>query len=410
MRFNKKNYLIVTLFIGFVLQYNFLFSAEFLWLNFWSGSGIRTSISFFVIFLCLLPYSIGLNLKFRAWSVIPALLIYVIYGFTIGLLSNTPSLGMIAEGIFWLEIALYFVILNNLDRESLSSLIQAILIYSALNAIASIGYFWLIKDQIAVAALVGDQRIVRIADLLSPLLALLYILYNSIYLEKKLSTAWLIPLILLILLGMFRSVWAAFILSYIFTNLLFPTLDGFKKMITNTVTALVVILIFEQIFEHFFSVESVIIGRIIAGIGTEDSLGRISSAGDVFSQFINEPFSIIFGAGYGKLVWFVNDFGDGEVLALQPLGSLSNFYIVFLYQVGIFVAMAYLLYTIYCLFWIGSRYSKSNARLLTFVGLYFFLQWLTFPTSIHYPIAIIIGIYFTLATNIMPTRTTNTNQ
>ena len=149
--------------------------------------------------------------------------------------------------------------------------------------------------------------------------------------------------------------------------------------------------------------------RIIAGIGTEDSLGRISAAKEVLNQFIENPLYVIFGAGFGKLVWFVNDFGEGEVYALQPLGSLSNYYVVFLFQVGSIMSLSYLAYAIYSLNWLKKNYKQSDARLLTFIGLYFFIQWLTFPTSIHYPVALIVGIYFTLSTYIMTINNHDTN-
>lgn len=398
MALNRSNYIVSIVFAGFVLQYNFLFSAEYLWLNFWSGSGIRTAISFFVIFLCILPFSLGLSLKFKGWSVIYALLFYFAYGLILGVLNNEPSTGMIAEGIFWLEIALYFIVFNTIDEDALSKLIRMIITYSAINAILSIGYFWLIRDQIAVAALIGDQRIVRIADLLAPLLVLLHLLHSTLYPKKRQSTVWVLPLILLIMLGMFRSVWAAFILAYVSSNLLYPSTKGFVRMGVVGIYAIILALGFEYMFEYLFQVEGVILGRIVAGIGTEDSLGRISSAMDVLNQFYENPLHVIFGAGFGKWVWFVNDFGDGEVLALQPLGSLSNYYVVFLFQVGSLISILYILYLIYCLFWISKNYDAKIARLLVFIGAYFFIQWLTFPTSIHYPVAAVIGIYFSLAT------------
>jgi Na+/serine symporter len=292
-------------------------------------------------------------------------------------------------------------LLQNINRHELATLIRAILIYSALNGVLSIFYFWIIKDQIAVAALVGGERIVRLADLLSPLLIFLHLLYNKIYTDKKLSNIFLIPLIILVLLGMFRSVWAAFLISYFFANIIYPSIAGFRRMFFTSLFGIFFILIFEWVYEYLFHVDGVILGRIIAGIGTADSMGRISSAKDVLDQFFENPLYVTFGAGFGKLVWFVNDFGDGEVFALQPLGSLSNYFIVFLFQVGVLMSFAFLSYVIYSFFWIKKNYRKSDARLLTFIGIYFFVQWMTFPTSIHYPVALIIGVYFALATNII---------
>ena len=399
----KKSYCIaVIIFISFVLQYNFLFSAEFLWVNYWSGSGIRTSISFFSIFLCFVAYSLWLNLKLKLWSITIVLILYSVYGFTIGLLNNEPSPGMVAEGIFWLEIALYFIIFQNLDRHCFAVFIRAVLIYSALNGVLSIFYFWIIKDQIVVAALVSGERIVRLADLLSPLLILLFLLYNRFYAEKRLSSLFVIPLIALVMLGMFRSVWAAFVIAYVISNIVYPSVTELRRMFFILLFGLISILIFEQAYEYLFNVDGVILGRITAGIGTADSLGRVSAAKDVLYQFFENPFYILFGAGFGKLVWFVNDFGDGEVFALQPLGSLSNYYVVLLFQVGLFVFLSFVMYAIYSFFWIKRRYKKTDARLLTFVGLYLFTQWLTFPTSIHYPVALIVGIYLTLAANTTP--------
>lgn len=401
----KKDYLVVSiLFISFIVQYNFLFSAHFLWLNYWSGSGIRTGISFLTISLCIIIYSRGFNLKLKPKSIITALTLYFTYGFIVGLLNNELSVGMIAEGIFWLEIIIYIILLQNINRAAFAVLIRMLLIYSSLNGVLSILYFWVIKDQIAVAALIGEVRIVRVADLLSPLLVLLFLLYNKVFLEK-LSNLYLIPLLSLVLLGMFRSVWAAFLISYFFSNIIFPSIASFKRVFYVVLIGISFILIFEWFYEYLFQVDSVILGRIVAGIGTQDSLGRVSSAKDVLDQFFENPLYVIFGAGFGKLVWFVNDFGEGEVFALQPLGSLSNYYVVFLFQVGFFVSMIYLVYAIYSFNWIKKKYKKTDARLLTFICLYFLIQWLTFPTSIHYPVALILGIYFTVATKFMTLKT-----
>lgn len=400
---SRSQFVATILFVGFVLQYNFLFSAEFLWLNFWSGSGIRTAVSFFVIFLCFIPFFMGMTLRIHRWSVAPALMAYATYGLLLGLLNNEPTAGLIAEGIFWIEIVLYFVILYNLDRDSVSSLIRAMIIYSTFNSVASIGYFWMIRDQIAVAALVGGTRVVRIADLLAPLILLLHILHNTIYKERRLRALWAVPTALLVLLGMFRSVWAAFVISYVLANVLFPTRSSLKQLAISSCGILALVMVFEVVFEQFFGVENVVLGRIVAGIGTEDSLGRLSAASEVLTQFIADPIQMILGAGFGKQVWFVNDFGEGEVYALQPLGSLSNYYVVFLYQVGLLVCAAYIVYLAHCAAWIANRRDRSHARVLAFIAMYFFAQWLTFPTSIHYPVAMILGLYFSIAIR-MPSK------
>lgn len=404
---NKGNFVVFVMSISIALQYNFLFSAEYLWLSYWSGADIRTSISFISILLCIIVLSLNINLRSVPWKFIGVLMFYAIYGIIIGLVNNEPSIPMAAEPIFWIEIVLYIFIFSSVTQEKLAALIRIIIYYSAINAILSIVYFWMIRDQIAVAALVGDQRIVRVADLLAPLLILLFIIQNVANVNKKLSVIWTVPVILLVLLGFFRSVWAAFILAYILSNLFFITSRSFIRIASMALLSLIFILGFEYIFSYFFEVDNVILGRIMAGVGTEDSLGRISSAGEVLEQMFDEPSSVIFGAGFGKYVGFVNDFGYGPIYAMQPLATLSNYYVVFVFEVGIFIAFFYALYIARSVRWIIKSFDEKVAKALLLTLFYMMAQWLTFPTTIHYPIAMMVGLYFALASFALPGKATD---
>lgn len=404
---NKGNFVVFVMSISLVFQYNFLFSAEYLWLNYWSGADIRTTISFSSLLICLIVISFDINLKSIPWKFVGALAFYSTYGLVVGLIKNEPSIGMAAEAIFWVEIILYIFIFASVSQDRLAKLIRIIMYYSAVNAIFSIVYFWMIRDQIAVAALVGDQRIVRVADLLAPLLILLFIIQNVVNEHKKISVIWIIPIILLVLLGFFRSVWAAFILAYILSNIFFITSKSFFRIASMAFVSLIFILGFEYIFSYFFEVDNVILGRIIAGIGTEDSLGRISSAGDVIAQMFDEPSSVFFGAGFGKFVGFVNDFGYGPIYAMQPLATLSNYYVVFVFEVGIFLAFLYAIYVIRSVRWIMRSFNEKVAKVLLLTLFYMMAQWLTFPTTIHYPVAMIVGLFFTLASFALPTNGAN---
>lgn len=394
---NKSKIVAFILIISFILQYNFLFSAEYLWLNYWSGADIRTTISFTSIVICLLILSFEIDPRKVNRPFAGVILFYFTYCLVIGMIRNELSVGMVAEAVFWIEIVLYMIVFASMRYESLNFLVRIVIYYSAINAILSILYFWTIRDQIAVAALVGDQRVVRVADLLAPMVLLLYILYNTITPQKKLAILWALPLVMIVMLGMFRSVWAALILSYVLSNLIFANTRGVLRMGMMGVAAVLFIFIFEYVFSYFFGVENVISGRILAGVGTEDSLGRISSAGGVLDQLFDEPLSVIFGAGFGRLVWFVNDFGYGEIYALQPLGSLSNYYVVLVFQAGIFVTLFFFLYALGAIRNIVSSYEANIAKVLLLIVFYFLAQWLTFPTTIHYPVAAIIALYFGLA-------------
>lgn len=363
-------------------------------------------MSFGIIFLVLLINIRDMKIKARMWSIIGVLSFYYFYATFLGSFRNGLSVGLVAEGIFWIEIVLYFVILQGVHSDTIHWLVRSILRYSFLNGILSVIYFWYLRDQIAVAALVDGVRVVRIADLLAPLLIHLFIFHKHFNNDKDFKSFWIMPAALLVILGMFRSVWAAFILSYLLANLLAPRLKAFYEFALILIIGVIGLTIFDLVFEYFFGVKGVILGRIFAGVGSADSLGRVTSALVVFNQFSEDVYAIIFGAGFGKMAWFVNDFGQGEVFALQPVGSLSNYYIVFLFQVGLVLFMLYFMYGLYCLVWIHYRFSVKSARIIYFALFYFLLQWLTFPTSNHYPIAFIIALYFVMALQkcIVPTH------
>jgi hypothetical protein len=394
---SKSKIVTFILAISFVFQYNFIFSANYLWLEYWTGANIRTSISFVTIIVAISILFLDLNLNKIPKSFTAALLFYFCYGIVVGAIRNATSVAMAAESIFWIEIYLYMMIFLTLEEKNLFFLVRVIIYYAAINSLISVGYFWIIRDQVMVAAVVGGQRIIRLADLFAPMLLLLFVLYNAVNNNRKLALQWTLPVALIILLGFFRSVWAALILSYIASNLIYASGRIWVRVFIIGIFVVSFIATFEYIYFYFFAVPNVISGRIVAGVGTQDSLGRISSAGDVIGQWLEDPLSIIFGSGFGRMVWFVNNFGYGEIYALQPLGSLSNYYVVFLFQTGTLITFGYAVYILRSIRVIMVSYHPEVAKVLLFILFYYLAQWLTFPTTIHYPVAAIIGLYVALA-------------
>jgi hypothetical protein len=384
--------------ISFVLQYNVVFSANYLWLEYWTGASIRTTISFLTISICILILFLDLRPNRVPKTLSKALVFYFCYGIFLGAIRNSISMTMGGEAIFWIEICLYMLIFVSIAEQNLSALARFVIYYSAINSVVSIFYFWLIRDQVLVAAVVGGQRIVRLADLFAPMVLLLFVLYNATH-QKKIAVQWIVPIGLVVLFGFFRSVWAALILSYVASNLIYGSGRAWIRAAVTGIIVLLFIAGFEFAYSNLFGIDNVVSGRLWAGVGTQDSLGRISSASEVLQQWLEDPMAIILGSGFGRMVWFINDFGYGEVYALQPLGSLSNYYVVFLFQMGVFGAFVYAVVILRSIRGIMVSYDPRIAKVLLFIVFYYLAQWLTFPTTIHYPVAAIIGLFAALAAN-----------
>lgn len=318
-----------------------------------------------------------------------------LYGICIGIINENKLTYVLASSLIWVETASYLILFGSISFRYIEKLIKYIIYYSILAGIISIFLFWSIRDEIAIAALVGGERIVRLTDLQAPLI-LIYVLFRVPSIPINIRRLAIFIFGLIILLGFFRSVWAAFILAGFVYLLIFPKYLFNKKIIISILFCIISIPLFEYAFFILTDIPAVISGRVGSGIGTADSLGRLSSSTEVLKQFSNDMNAQLFGGGFGKMVWFVNDFGYGEVRALQPVGSLSNFFIAFLYQVGIifffFVFVPILL--------LAKKYwAESNIdikKFILFISAYISIQWLTFPSTIHFPTTMTLALALAL--------------
>jgi len=382
--------------IGYAFQYNPYFLSEYLWKVYWTGSGVRTAFSLSFLLTSLLLFSYGkMKLRQGAATIILAFLATGIYGFVLGGLLNKEFQHIVADSIFWFETAAYIFLLGGISYESLLRLLRSILVYSILSGLVSVAVFWSMRDQVAVAALIGGERVVRLADLQAPLMLIL-LYFKPLNFSKTVVAFGTLVFTLIIFLGFFRSVWAALILAVLFKYFINPRLFFQRKVMLVISFSLAFIIIFEWMYFHLTGVNSVVSGRVIAGIGTADSLGRVSTAMRVLEQFSENLLNVLFGYGFGAMAHFVNDFGDGEIGALQPVGSLSNYYVGLVFQLGLIWCSLLLsvLFLAVKKFWRSSIIEVRDILLIFFS--YVGFQWLTFPSAIHFPIAMTFGIAIAL--------------
>ena len=225
---------------------------------------------------------------------------------------------------------------------------------------------------------------------------LIFLLYPYLEFSSRVKFLGSTILLIEIVLGFFRSVWAAFLISFLTTVFIYPRLVMRRSVMLIIGMLLLAVPVFEFIYFLTFDIPNVVSGRIMQGVGTADSLGRLSSTLAVLSQLADSASKLLFGGGFGAMAWFVNDFGAGELLALQPVGSISNYFVGFLCQVGLFGSLAAIL-----MFWKAKNYWRKSdletRRIIVVFFAYLAAQWLTFPSTIHYPtgmsIAIIIAIF-----------------
>lgn len=395
--YTRERVLVLLLAIGYVCQYNPYFLAEYLWKNYWSGATIRTALSltFASAAVLLLVFQGRIGIRRRPHAFVVGLVTTGLYGAAIGLLyGNDPSY-IAADSLLWFETALYLFVLAALSQVALQTLIKFIVNYSVLAGVANIAAFWLVRNDIAIAALIHGEKIVRLVDLQAPLvLILLY--FRPLGFSRRWIYFGTAVLLLEIGLGFFRSVWAAMILSMLLAVFSSPRLALHKRTIGLAAGLVVFTLVFEQLYFMLTGVNSALTGRIAAAIGSADSLGRLSSSADVLAQFLGQPTGVFFGHGLGAMAWFVNDFGDGEVLALQPVGSLSNYFIAILFEYG----ALWILFVLFPMALLGFRQWKSadahirrtTLILMSYVG----FQWLTFPSVIHFPTTMTLAIGLSL--------------
>ena len=189
---------------------------------------------------------------------------------------------------------------------------------------------------------------------------------------------------------MYRSIWAALFLSLsiylivrIKNNLSF-TLKLFKPFIVSFLLVSIIGIVVDQQFS--INLGNIIIVRLANAIGTADSVGRVTSSLHALAQSTTDLSGLIFGNGFGYQAFFVNDFGQGARYALQPTGSLSNFYVGFLTHFGFIGAL--LIITLFSillrLYVLSGDFPQKSDQL--FLYSYFCLQLLTFPTYSHYPV------------------------
>ncbi len=395
-RIDREKVIVGILLLSFILQYNPFFSSEFLWKDYWTGSALRTGISLTLLFLCFMFRIFnGCALRTPAGFIAMAFITIGVYGLTIGFMRGNDVKFMLADSAIWFETAAYLILLGTLRFSSIIQLMRSMVVYTIFAAIGHIWLFWSTRDDVVIAALVGGERIVRLTDLQSPLM-LIFLLYP--YLEFSSRVKFLGSMILLIeiVLGFFRSVWAAFLISFLTTVFIYPRLVMRRSVMLIIGMLLLAVPVFEYIYFLTFNIPNVVSGRIMQGVGTADSLGRLSSTLAVLSQWADSASKLLFGGGFGAMAWFVNDFGAGELLALQPVGSISNYFVGFLCQVGLFGSLFAIL-----MFWKAKNYWRKSdletRRIIVVFFAYLAAQWLTFPSTIHYPtgmsIAIIIAIF-----------------
>jgi hypothetical protein len=375
------------LLVSFVLQYNPYFLYEYLWRDYWTGAALRTALSYAflvpVVTFQLLSerrHSLSVNIYIAGSFATAA------YGLFISTLSGQIGRYAIADGIFWVEIGLYIFVFSRIDSSVAIRLIRGAILYGGIAGVGSVILFLLVQDEIAVAAMVGGERIARLADLEAPLLLILCLVPRlSVPFAQKVVV--LVPLALVILLGLFRSVWAALLISFTVSLLFSSSQTQLYRGVIGIVSTIVFAFAFQFAYELYTGVPGVVWGRIEAAVGTADSLGRIESVLDVVDQLMERPYAVLFGAGFGALAWFVNDFGFGEVVALQPVGSLSNYFIVLWFQLGLLWYLLVFLPVVFCLSQLLLRCVVTDRSSLVAFFIYLVVQWLSFPTTLHFPIA-----------------------
>ncbi len=376
--------------LSFVIQYNPYYLSNYLWTTYWTGSSIRTSVSLVTIFIIFFLFFFKrVKINNLILSYIAILLIVISYGLLMSFFNDNLNKSTLADIIFWIEIVCYLIVFSLFKEEKLKFFLKFFFYTTGLFCVFSIYLYFTLIDNIAVAALVGDQRIVRLTDLLAPLIFVSYFFYFDEF--KKIDLFFFIIIIITILLGFYRSVWAALILTFfiIYFNKFFKL----KFLFSFIPFFLFFIYSFEIAFEYFFDVKDVLTGRILAAVGTADSVGRVETAFSVIKQFVNSDF-LLLGNGFGSYAVFINDFGYGPVLKAQPVGSLSNFYVSFIYMTGI-VGFIFLILFFFKIL-LPSYISQKKYGPVGFVLTYIFLQFLTFPSTIHFPVALIISLIFNL--------------
>ncbi|HXF93571.1 MAG TPA: hypothetical protein VNK46_12495 [Nitrospiraceae bacterium] len=383
--------IIVLLTLGYILQYNPYFLSEYLWKHYWTGSTIRTAISLSCLAPSLLLTSFsGIRLRRGPFIISLGMALTGVYGLCLGSIFNAESKYVVADSIIWFETAAYLLLLGSISYEAVIKLLRVIITYSILSNLVSLGLFWSLREEIAVAALIGGERVVRLVDLQAPLILILLYL-KALNFSRTVIIFGTLVLVQVIFLGLFRSVWAALILAIITNFIVYPRLLLRKRVLGFLGISLGLIFAFEWVYYHLTDVNSVLLGRVIAGIGTEDSEGRVSSTVDVISQFVDNPIRMLIGNGFGAMAWFVNDFGDGEVRAFQPVGSLSNYLVALVFQIGViwFLVVLLPLFLGAVRFWRSSHIEVR--RILLVLMSYIVFQWLTFPSHIHFPTAMTLA-------------------
>ena len=229
----------------------------------------------------------------------------------------------------------------------------------------------------------------RYTDLFIPIIWVLLLI--DIFSNKKISLIKFLKLIfitLLIILGLFRSIWLAI---FIVALLVLFNKDLGRKIILNKnfLTLVITSFAFSFFGIYFFypTVFDVILDRTIGGGLSETSslggryLANISVLNDVFSF----PY-LITGYGLGS------EFNNIVTKVAWPISSSPNFILSILHQFGIIV-FSIILYFSFKLLQITK---KNKDYKLHYVFICTIITSSFFPAFFHFPLLFILGFYYSI--------------
>ena len=229
----------------------------------------------------------------------------------------------------------------------------------------------------------------RYTDLFIPIIWV--ILLINIFNNKKINLIKFLKLIfitLLIILGLFRSIWLAI---FIVALLVLFNKDLGRKFILNKkfLTLVITSCIFSFLGIYFFypNIFDVILDRTIGGGLSESSSlgGRYLANISVLNEVFSFPY-LITGHGLGS------EFTNFVTKVAFPISSSPNFILFLLHQFGIIV-FSIILYFSFKLLQITK---KNKDYKLYYVFICAIITSSFFPAFYHFPILFIFGFYYSI--------------
>jgi len=382
---------------SFFLQYNPYFSYKFLWIQYWDGLAYRVASSLLGIFLaiCTLFWNRDLyNIRCPNHSIV--LFFFFLYGTLIGLFSDHNLKTILGDGLLFFELSIYGFLFYNTPHRVLLRTLRLLLLISPVVCSITLLLFLITYKSVVVNAYFGGVIVSRLTDFIAPLLL---ICTGTIpVFRNRFATYYSIAIyFVIILLGFFRSSWLSLIFaiscSFVLTAQSCP-----KRTIINFLKSIIaVIAISSLVTSIMFGSANLVFSRIMAGIGTPDSIGRVTSALAVLQQSFTSWPSTLLGHGYGYTAYYVNDFGQGPILALQPIGSISNFYVIILAEFGLlgFTILSFFFIKSFITVLFDSRLLMSKSLLTTLI-IYLAVQYLTFPSASHFPVVLLTSLVWSI--------------